>query len=439
MLNPTPMKHTSLLFVICCLFVTGQAQVTISEIGNLPEKVSNNAVCEGFIQDTTFVYSFGGIDTSKIYSGIHLRSFRYNTITGKAIQIPSLPDTLGKIAAGASRIGDIIYIAGGYHVFADESELTSNTLHRYDILNNVFLEDGANIPVATDDHVQAVWRDSLMYLITGWNNVANIPNVQIYDPGSDSWTAGIATPNNHFFKSFGASGTIVGDTIFYFGGAASNFGFDIQPYVRKGVINPANPMQISWSVSTPDPDIVGYRMASVFAEDSLYWIGGSATTYNFDGIAYNGTGGVPLTNRILSSALGQVNWIEQFKDEIPMDLRGIAHATEQIKYLAGGMLNNQQVTNKVYKLTFGEVGNTSLEPDVERQVFLSPNPLQDVLRVDNRLPSIELQVSSITGQTILQQQLPKGVHTISTEDWLPGIYVLSIQEEGYYELVKLIK
>lgn len=102
-----------LIFLFC---YTTNAQVTITEISTLPERISNNAVCEGFIDGTPYIFSFGGIDSTKLYTGIHLKSFRYNTLTGKTIQIPDLPDTLGKIAMAASRIGNIIYIAGGYHV-----------------------------------------------------------------------------------------------------------------------------------------------------------------------------------------------------------------------------------------------------------------------------------------------------------------------------------
>ena len=112
------MKNTSsYFFLLAILCITNQACLSPDKIiqyyGNLPEPVSNNAVCEGFVNDTAYVYSFAGIDFSKKYSGIHLRAFRFNTITGKSERIADLPDTLGKVAAAASRIGNIIYITGG--------------------------------------------------------------------------------------------------------------------------------------------------------------------------------------------------------------------------------------------------------------------------------------------------------------------------------------
>ena len=100
----------NLLIVIGC---NSESKSTIKEVSTLPEAVSNNAGCEGFVDGTPYLYSFGGIDSTKIYSGIHLRSFRTNLESLKSERIPDLPDSLGKIAAGASRIGNIIYIIGG--------------------------------------------------------------------------------------------------------------------------------------------------------------------------------------------------------------------------------------------------------------------------------------------------------------------------------------
>ena len=119
------------------------------------------------------------------------------------------------------------------------------------------------------------------------------PNVQIYDPATNSWTVGTPTPDNHEYKSFGASGAIVGNTIYYFGGAAIGNKFPIQNQLRKGVINPNEPTDITWSISIPDPKMVGYRMAATTVGNQVHWIGGSGVTYNYNGIAYNGSGGVP--------------------------------------------------------------------------------------------------------------------------------------------------
>lgn len=339
------------IILVLLFFITSiNAQIKVTEIATLPTSVSNNAVCEGFIDNTSYVFSFAGIDSTKLYSGIHLKSYRYNTKTKKTIRIPNLPDHRGKIACAASRIDSIIYISGGYHVYKDHSEVSSNKMHRYDITNNIFLEDAKNIPIATDDHVQAIWQNKLLYLITGWSNKTNIPNVQIYNPKLDIWLTGTATPNQSNYKSFGASGTIVGNTIYYFGGATSDKGFAIQNQLRIGKINPKNPTEIDWSISTPNKQINGYRMACIVIKNKIHWIGGSNNTYNYNGIAYDKTGGVPTNNRDLYTCNNKINFKSSFVKELPMDLRGIAKTNRKVAFLLGGMLANQTVSNKIWKL-----------------------------------------------------------------------------------------
>ena len=135
----------------------------------MPEPVSNNAVTSAYSGDTLCIYSFAGIDTTKSPNGIHNKSFKYNTITQQWFQLPDLPQGLTRIAAGASTINNKIYIIGGYHVFANFNEESLNYVHVFDPETNIFLPDAAPLPTRIDDHVQAVWRDSLIFVITGWS------------------------------------------------------------------------------------------------------------------------------------------------------------------------------------------------------------------------------------------------------------------------------
>ena len=324
----------------------------ISALKELPEPVTNNALSEGFIEGKPYVFSFGGLDSTKLYSGIHLRSFRFDVTNNTWEQIANLPDTLGKIASAASRIQNTIYILGGYHVFSDHREKSSNKVHRYDILKNQFLEDGASIPVPIDDHVQAVWRDSLIYVITGWSDKENVPNVQIYNPESNSWAIGTSVPDNHAYKSFGASGTIICDTIFYFGGASMGKHYPIQNSLRKGIINANDPTQIKWSQQVIDSNVVGYRMAATSINKAPHWFGGSTTTYNYNAIAYDGSGGVNPSNIHLYLSNNEFN--PTILKNLPMDLRGIAEINDSTKILVGGIIKNQQVSNNVYQLEWKE-------------------------------------------------------------------------------------
>ncbi len=349
------MKHIVWVFSLLLLLNCAREEVElpssnwqISSLKKLPEPVTNNAVVEGFIDSEPYAFSFAGLDSSKLYSGIHLRSYRYHYATDSWMQIADLPDTLGKIASAASRVKDTIYIIGGYHVFKDHSERSSNKVHRYAIQENTFLEDATSIPVPIDDQVQAVWRDSLIYVITGWSDIENRNTVQIYNPSANSWQEGEAVPNNHTYKSFGASGVIIADTIFYFGGASMGKHYPIQNVLRKGIINAEDPTKIEWSHAVLDSTIVGYRMAATAINNRPHWIGGSTVTYNYNPEAYNGSGGVSPVYRDLSYVDGELRQSQTGK--IPMDLRGIAVLNDSMRILIGGTDDHQKVSNKVYLL-----------------------------------------------------------------------------------------
>lgn len=434
----------SITLIFSFTLLSAQQDWIVTEVAALPVKVANNAVCEGFIDGIPYLFSFSGIDSTKNFSGIHLKSFRYNSETGAVLTLDDLPDNRGKIAAGASRIGDIIYIIGGYHVFSNNSEESSNKVHRYDILNNTYLTDASPLPLAIDDHVQAVWRDSLIYVITGWSNTTNRPNVQIYDPANDNWLVGDAVPNNNLYKSFGASGSIIGDTIYYFGGASSSGSFNVQNQLRKGVINPNDPTEISWSFSVPDNQIKGYRMASTTVFDHVHWIGGSTVTYNFDGIAYNGSGGVSPANRDLYlDRNNDEQWVQSSVNEFPMDLRGIASINDTLKFIAGGMLAGQAVSNKIYRL---EWDNTTaikeITPANEHYFSLFPNPVKATdVNIDWKMPlttTVLISIYNEIGQKIVHTKELNQQYSFSIESLKNGIYWVEIHAQGKVFVEKLI-
>ncbi|MDB9931800.1 T9SS type A sorting domain-containing protein [Flavobacteriales bacterium] len=430
------------LFLSIALFLIWSNNFSQDFTSNLeplaPMKTSNNAVSGGLLNGIPHVYSFGGIDTTKSFSGIHLKSFRYNTQTQIWDTIPDLPDTRGKVAAGASTIDSIIYIIGGYYVFQNGSEISSDDIHRFNINTNSYLSDGATIPVSTDDHVQAVWNDSLIYVITGWSNSGNIPNVQIYNPKTDTWSTGNPVPNNNRFKSFGASGTIVGNTIYYYGGSSSGFGFPIQNILRVGVINPQNPTQITWRDSTINPSTACYRSACIGNSRGINWLGGSEVTYNYNGIAYNGSGGVSATNRNIyyNTSDSTLSYKFIYGDSLPMDLRGIADFGNT-KYIVGGMIGNQEVTNKVWKLEYVTV---SLEEKTLLDVSIYPNPVANFVTLETSNSAIKnVSLYSKEGKLIAEYSINNTKTEIDLTNLSSGIYLLRIQTGTNSVTKKIIK
>ena len=416
-------------FVLILLFPLGiysQTGWTWTELNSMPERISNNAVTEGVdANGDVNVYSFSGIDSTKLYSGINLKGYRYNTVTTIWDTIAPLPDVQGKIAAAASTVKNKIYIIGGYHVNANGTEVSSAKTHIFDPITNAYLPNGADIPIAIDDHVQAVWRDSLIYVITGWSNTTNVPDVQIYDPANDNWQVGTATPNQTQYRMFGASGTIIGDTIYYNGGVTSGFSFNATSYLRRGIIDANDPTIITWSLEQDNPGGKGYRMAAAKYQNRCFWIGGSGTAYNYDGIAYNGSGGVEPHTRILTYQKDWNIWFEGLGAPFGiMDLRGIAQITPTSWIICGGMETGQQVTNRAFLLEFDPIAG-GIEEKTKQELAIFPNPATDIITVKTAYDSAQFTVYSITGKQVLKGFLNSKIDVSSLPN---GIYQLEIKE-----------
>ncbi|MBW6484367.1 MAG: T9SS type A sorting domain-containing protein [Vicingaceae bacterium] len=435
------------LFILLTYNLKAQQGWFISEKQPMPMAVANNAVTGAKFNGNSYVYSFGGIDSTKIWSGITKKSFRYDAVNDLWITLPDLPDTLGKIASGASTIDSIIYIIGGYYVFANNNEISSNRVHRFNTRTNTYLTDGMPIPVAIDDHVQAVYKDSLIFVVTGWSNTTNVPNVQIYDPANDNWLTGTATPNNVTYKAFGATGTILGDTIYYHGGASNGFNFPIQSTLRKGYINPLNPTQITWFTTTTS--FFTYRAVSFpFGTNEICFLGGSATTYNFNGIAYNGSGGVSPRNKLStyyvttnqfndSLPLFDYMSLTPYQGTIPMDLRG-GWLIYNIIYLCGGMLDNQVVSNKTFSMEYNVL--ESIEEKNNTILFKTfPNPSTNNVKIvfeDTEMKNLEF--FDLNGKIVFQQTSTNLEENLDVSAFPKGFYLLKIMANNKIGTQKIV-
>ncbi len=398
----------SLLLVLCISLSTilFSQDWELTQLADMPEAVSNNSVISATVNGKQYVYSFAGIDSTKIFSGIHNKCWRYDVDADSWSALPDLPDPMGKIALGVSIIGDIAYIIGGYHVFANGSELTSEKVHRFDLTTNTFLSDAAPTPVPVDDHIQIVYKDSLIYLVTGWSGDqtagTNVPDVQIFDPANNSWQVGTPVPNTPSYKVFGGSGVLIDDKIYYFGGAKINgFNFNSSTDLRIGTIDPTDPAQITWSFETTP--FFGYRTAAAVVDGSAYFIGGSNVTYNFNGIAYNGTGGVsPNRKSLLYDPVQDTVILRGPFDDLPMDLRSLAEISNEQKIIAGGMEAGQKVSKKTWLLNFIPVDYVATKNFTDLPlVDIIPNPSSNFIRVKIETnPSDSYQIYNQLGQLV---------------------------------------
>lgn len=427
----------SFLLVISCNVALSQLNFSWEQKANMPKKISNNAVTSATIAGNLYTYSFGGIDSTKLYSGITRKSYRYNVSSDIWDTIPQLPDTMGKIASSAVTVKNKIYILGGYYVLANSTEISSNQVHIYDPATNAYLPNGMTIPTPIDDQVMCVWRDSLIFVITGWVNNTNTDKVQIYNTALNTWTLGTSVPNTNNYKAFGASGTIIGDTIYYCGGASTATNFPAVSVFRKGVINPANPALITWTYTTT-PSAKVYRSGSSSFNNVPLWLGGSLTTYNYNGIAYNGTGGVVAQDQVIYLNRA-TNLLMVQNGQIPsvMDLRGVAKISANEYIISGGMGLGQQVSKNTYKITVTDVTSIN-ESEKQDEVVLFPNPCSYVFNLKNLQVGTSISIYNAFGDVVYEEVVKKTVLEINMNQLSDGIYFCKITKNEKSILKKVL-
>ena len=211
---------------------------------------------------------------------------------------------------------------------------------------------GAPFPLPVDDAVSGLWRDSLIYIVSGWSQRDNVADVQIYDPTADAWLAATPIPGP---PVFGHAGAILGDAIVYCDGVrvdrSRDTRFVMSRECYRGEIRPDEPARITWRRLSPHPGPARYRMAAAAHPTAglIVFAGGTDNPYNFDGIGYDGIPAEP-TARAFAYDVATDSWIALAdKNVATMDHRALAVVGSSL-YLIGGMTAGQTVTARVERL-----------------------------------------------------------------------------------------
>jgi hypothetical protein len=393
-----PSAFTRALVLSCIIAGAGPVAATSwQDHAPLPNPVANNAVTTHVLAGTTFVYTFMGIDSTKIWSGITTSAARLNTVTNTWETLPDVPVPTGRIAASAVTLGDSIYVLGGYRVASNGQETTARRVLAFDPLTKAWLDDAAFVPQKVDDMVAATWNDSHIYLISGWSTSTNVTNVQVYDPTTNAWAQATPIPD---FGTFGGIGGICGDHIVYMDGVADTAfgGFDLVNRVLVGTIDPHDPTIVTWEDRGPHPGSPVYRGASwnLAGDDTRVLVaGGTDNPYNFDGIGYNGIPSEPL-GQVWSYHVATGTVVFHADKPVPtMDHRGFPEGSGRM-YVIGGMEAGQQVTARVSSWLPDPVTLSPLFPTTAPlELRAAPNPARARVRFSAPGAGVALQDARI--------------------------------------------
>jgi ketosteroid isomerase-like protein len=315
----------------------------------LPSPVSNNAVAVGLVRGEPWVVSMLGIDSTRAATGITATASLWTASSNAWRPLPPVPGGVGRLAATAQIVRGRVYLFGGYTV--DPLSARERSLPQLDIYDPETSQwrGGAPIPVPVDDAISGVYRDSLIYLVSGWSDTNSVATVQFYDVVGDRWSMATRFPGT---PVFGHAGTVAGNTIVLVDGAAKSRGAVRYAPVRQswiGVIDPADPTRIAWRRGPARAGPALYRAASATCGTHVVIAGGTDNPYNFNGIGYDTRIASP------SAAWWAFDTVRSAWTRLPdgavgtMDHRNLARVGGEL-WVVGGMRAGPRVSDQVERI-----------------------------------------------------------------------------------------
>ena len=341
------------------LFVTQASAEPLQtrDLPPLPEPASNNAVVVVATPPDEFLISFAGLGAGKSHEDTLATTWVYSGHKEEWVAGPPVPGGVGRLAATAAAAGQLAFVFGGYTVEEDGTEVSTPWVHAFDPQSRQF-EERSPMPVPVDDAVAVTYENRYIYLISGWHDSGNVNLVQRYDAVNDLWVQATPIPGPGVF---GHSGGIVGNTIAYCDGVAIRAHADRRREFAatdqcfSGTIDPEDSRRIDWRTLPAHPGAPRYRMAAVGSEElgGYVFVGGSDNPYNFNGIGYNGEPSQPSAGiLLLDRETGE--WASLNSGPIAtMDHRALVRFAGGY-VTAGGMLQGQQITNRVIVYSFDQ-------------------------------------------------------------------------------------
>jgi hypothetical protein len=125
-----------------------------------------------------------------------------------------------------------------------------------------------------------------------------------------------------------------------------------------------------------------------------------------------------------------------------MDLRGIARINDTVQYVAGGMLADQQVSDKVFKLEWHRTTTGNVAVSAEDGIEVFPIPFDDHLYIRSRLNGQKptgFDIFNGNGQLVESREWNGSDIEIATDSLPDGVYVIKVYLGGGEIVRKVMK
>lgn len=317
----------------------------------LPMAVANNAVAQGTVDGRSWLFSFLGIDATKRWSGITRAAFAWSPGMPTWRRLPDVPGAVGRLAATAQVVRGKAYLFGGYTVDSAGNERSLDVVNVWNAAAGRW-ETAPPMTVAVDDAVSATWRDSLVYVISGWHHTDNVPLVQVFDVVAKRWAQATPIPGPGVF---GHTGGISGNTLVYVDGARRQDGkvrYGLKRSSWAGEIDPTHPLRIKWRRLPDHPGPALYRAAAGGCGALVVFAGGTDNPYNYNGIGYDGVPANPRRDTFAWDTRRGIWRRLAPASNATMDHRALALQGDTA-VVVGGMVPGQRVTDQVERWPVG--------------------------------------------------------------------------------------
>jgi hypothetical protein len=320
----------------------------------LPMAVANNAVAQGTVGGRSWRFSFLGIDSTKRWSGITRAAFAWSPGMAAWRRLPDVPGPVGRLAATAQVVRGKAYLFGGYTVDSAGNERSLDVVDVWDLAAGSW-GTAPPMTVAVDDVVSATWRDSLVYIVSGWHDTDNVPLVQVFDVVERRWAQATPIPGPGVF---GHTGGISGNTLVYVDGARRQGGkarYGLEASSWAGTIDPVNPLRITWRRLPAHPGPPLYRAAASGCGSLVVFAGGTDNPYNYNGVGYDGVPAEPR-HETFAWDTRRGTW----RRLVPAPNATMDHRALMLQgdtaVVVGGMVQGQRVTDQVERWPVGGCG-----------------------------------------------------------------------------------
>ncbi|HAW93877.1 MULTISPECIES: Kelch repeat-containing protein [unclassified Arsukibacterium] len=343
-----------LLKSLSCLSLLMATASSIA-IPDLPEPVSNNSAASTTVRGKTYIVSALGIGPGKQSNDLHNKVWMHTLGEFGWSELPTVPSQqrlTGRAGASMVALNNNFFLFGGFTLNPDGSKQTAADSYRLDPVTQRYTRIN-DMPVPVDDAVALPYQNRYIYLASGWSDHGNVNLMQLFDNFTQRWSQATPYPGK---PVSGLAGGIVGNTLLLCDGVAVEYPaakprtFVMEPACWQGIID-TKPNEIAWQQIPHPTGNPRFRMAAtgteLNGEQVIVFVGGSQTPYIFNAINFQGRPVTPSSEVWVYSVTRQ-QWRTAAQSSAIMDSRTLLDI-EGTLYTLGGMIADQQVTNKPIK------------------------------------------------------------------------------------------